>query len=193
MSLSAQSRRLGCSGGLAEVAGSLPLALAEHWRVEERSLEVEVLCISPLYPRVWREIARRGVSLEPNTQVSLAPLSDRSAQVWSLNSSSNDVTEKVSLSHVFIDIPWAFDREHLYGPPGEAYTDNPIRYASYCLAALRWLDEVEREENSREVTVKTVVHCHDWQASFFSIYQRLGWAPRAKTIFTIHNLMHQGL
>lgn len=185
LSLSAEQAPWSRSGGLAEVAGSLPSALAQLWQRSEVYDEVSVTCLSPLYPCVWREVALRGDRLEPGPMLSLSPLSESRAQVWMLHSSSNDHSRQ---GHLFIDIPWAFDREYLYGPPGGSYQDNPLRFACFCFAVIKWLNELD-EDNT-----ETVIHCHDWQASFLPIYLRYSVRRgKVKTLFTIHNLMHQGL
>ena len=197
-SLSAEQAPWSRSGGLAEVAASLPKALQHHWNGQKahsdrRNDLIEIYCISPLYPCVWREVNRQAQSLSPSLELSLEPLGDQNAQIWTLKDPiAND--SKVSLYHIFVDIPWAFDREFLYGGPGQAYHDNPLRFASFCLAALRWIDELNKLDQTNQEEIDTIIHAHDWQSAFLTIYQHEGWgAHTAKTLFTIHNLMHQGL
>ncbi|KHG64560.1 glycogen synthase [Thermus sp. 2.9] len=61
-----------------------------------------------------------------------------------------------------------FDREGIYG-----YPDDPERYLRFALAA----KEVARGFD--------LVHAHDWTAALLALY--------APTVYTIHNLAHQGL
>ena len=192
ISLSAEQAPWSRSGGLAEVAGSLPEALALHWREHRdhnsgEEVTTECISVSPLYPCVWREVARRGARLLPGQTLSLEPVSDSSAQLWTLDGAEGG--EHSEVTHVFVDLPWAFDRPQLYGPPGQSYPDNPARFASFCLAVLRWIDLIGEDTTGEE----TIVHCHDWQSAFLPIFHQRGWGnSQIKTLFTIHNLQHQG-
>ena len=203
LSLSAEEAPWSRSGGLAEVAGSLPKALAAHWAREER--EVEVWSVSPLYPSAWREVARRGLRLREGPHVPLAPLSYESAQLWYLSIDSDPSDESsVSRGHLFVDLPAAFDRDALYGPSGGAYEDNPLRFAALSLTAIRvpeafeeWLAGLHERIPALHFTsgvTDHLLHCHDWQAAFAPLLLQRGWArTQFKTVFTIHNLRHQGL
>lgn len=200
LSVSSEQAPWSRSGGLAEVTGSLPSALDDLWSAQ--GLEVEVWSVSPLYPSVWREAARRGITLNEGPLISLDPLEYQSARVWYLTSAHS------STLTLWIDLPEAFDRAAPYGPKGGAYEDNPLRFAALSLATLRlpealttWLSEVQglsdedpaQRSISREID-HHLLHCHDWQTSFAPIFLKLGWSStHFKTIFTIHNLRHQGL
>ena len=120
ISVSAEQAPWSRSGGLAEVTGSLPKALQQYWidhRDHSAYDKIEIHCVSPLYPCVWRELNRQGQRLTPIAEISLEPLCKLNAQIWILDEPTETDSE-VTLSHVFVDIPWAFDREHFYGPPG---------------------------------------------------------------------------
>src|SRR5262249_5243706 len=78
-----------------------------------------------------------------------------------------------------------FRRPALYGEGGGDYPDNAFRFALLSRAAL----VVPRAFGF----VPDVIHAHDWQAGPSLVYARGGDAPRARPVFTIHNLAFQGL
>ena len=82
-----------------------------------------------------------------------------------------------------------FDREHLYGPPEQAYEDNAERFSFFNLATLEMCTQIG--------FFPDVVHCHDWHTGLIPAYLNTLfrseplYAP-LKTLFTVHNLRHQG-
>jgi starch synthase len=92
---------------------------------------------------------------------------------------------------LLIDAPGLFDRDGLYtSDTGRDYPDNPRRFAVLVRAALEWA--------ARQPIRPSVVHAHDWQAALAPVYLKtlyrdhptLGGTP---SVFTIHNLAFQGL
>ena len=79
LSISAEQAPWSKSGGLADVAQDLPHALAQV-----RS-DFAILSISPLYPCVWKQVARQSLQLIEGGSVSLAPLSLEKASIWFLS------------------------------------------------------------------------------------------------------------
>jgi starch synthase len=162
------------SGGLADVAASLPRALATQG--------VHAMVVMPRYrsidPRA-HALARR---LEP-IDVPLGP---------------SHGTERVSIYEgrlpggrvpvLLIDHPW-FDRDGLYvDASGNEYPDNPLRYALLCRAAL--------EAAHRLDVWPQIVHGHDWQgglAVLMAARKAVAERPAPKTVFTVHNLAFRGL
>ena len=91
---------------------------------------------------------------------------------------------------------YAIDCPSLYARPGTPYQDargtewrdNPLRFALLAhVAALFGRDGAPHGWTC------DVVHANDWQAGLAPAYLALGPAPRAATLFTIHNLAFQGL
>ncbi len=91
---------------------------------------------------------------------------------------------------LLVDCPELYDRETLYGPNNTEYPDNARRFATLTRAALEFA--------GRQGTTPTLIHAHDWQAGLAPVYLRtlyrshpvLGGTP---SVFTIHNLAYQGL
>ena len=157
------------TGGLAEVAGALPDALAR--------LGHSVTIVLPRY---------RGVSIEG--------AESRNFTV-SLGSHQQAITvyERVLGDNVvaaLIDVPQLFDRDGLYGTPAGDFPDNAWRFAVFSRAALEYV----RVRGKRP----SLIHAHDWQAGLVPVYQKMelsndpvvGGVP---VVFTIHNLAFQGM
>jgi starch synthase len=91
---------------------------------------------------------------------------------------------------VFIAHPGYFDRDYLYGAGGHDYGDNPERFAFLSQAALDWAVASGEPYD--------VVHAHDWQAGLVPLllgcmFRTQASLTRLPTVFTIHNLAHQGI
>ncbi len=155
------------TGGLADVLGSLPPALAR--------LGDEVAVILPFY---------RGISIPPAGPILTLPV-----QVGP-HSYSVAVHEVVrhKVRYLFADCPRLFDRPGIYGEGGADYPDNHIRFAVLCQAALGVARSIFRPD---------VFHAHDWQAGLLPVYLResLALDPTffgVRCVLTIHNLGYQG-
>jgi starch synthase len=81
-------------------------------------------------------------------------------------------------------------RRGVYSEPGHEYGDNAERFAFFCRAALA----LPRLVGFRP----DILHLHDWHAALGAWLLRHEaqdepWAREAKSVFTIHNLAHQGV
>lgn len=94
------------------------------------------------------------------------------------------------LTIYFIEQPFQFDRDGLYGDEAGNYPDNAERFAFFSKAAvhlaryLPWQPEI--------------VHAHDWQTGLVPLlihhqHRTDGWIRPPATLFTIHNLAYQGI
>ena len=154
------------TGGLADVAGALPGALAERG--------VEVRLAMPGY---------RGVAL-PDA-------SPRGSVTVSLGGERVDGT--VVEGHLpgsglpvwLIEQASFFDRGGLYGEGGRDYPDNLARFTFFSRAVLQWVERAGWEPD--------VIHCHDWQTALIPVILRTERTRPPATVFTIHNLAYQGL
>ena len=150
-------------GGLADVAGSLPRALAD--------LGIDIRLIMPKY----RVAARKADDmqrvldavpvLKPTTRagcpVDMAYLPGSRVPVY------------------FIEHNDYFDREGIYGPPGGTYPDNPARLSFFCRAALAVIEALDFRPD--------VIHLNDWHTSLIAAYCKLRELPYT-TVLTAHNL-----
>jgi starch synthase len=91
---------------------------------------------------------------------------------------------------VLVEHAGFFGREHVYGPTGEDYPDNPMRFAFLSRAALEFA--------AREGERVDVVQSYDWPTGLVPVYLRTLYASApalagARSVFTIHNIAFQGL
>ena len=154
------------TGGLADVAGALPGALAPRG--------VDMRTLLPGYPAVMAALKRPKVVAEI-TECFAGPARLLSGKV-------------AGLALLVLDAPHLFDREgSIYlGPDGKDWPDNPERFAALSrigadIAAGRLGD-----------WVPDVVHGHDWQAGLLPYYLKKD-GTAVPSILTIHNIAFQGL
>jgi len=158
------------TGGLADIAGSLPVALAAQ--------RADVRLLLPAY----RDALKHAGALKTIAQFAVPGLAN-SVQLL-----------EGRLPHSSV-ILWLLDFPPAYDRPGNPYLDahgrlwpdNALRFALLARAAvmlalgqtsLRWKPDV--------------VHCHDWQTGLIPALLSQE-ANRPACVFTIHNLAYQGL
>src|SRR6266481_271802 len=158
------------TGGLADVVGALPKALA--------ALGHQVSVYVPRY--------RQTKLTEPQTVVRsiTVPFDDkyRFASVVTAGSSAG-------VRFYFVEYPPYFDRESLYGSSAGDYPDNAERFYLFTRAVL---------EASKILGVPQVFHCHDWQSALLPVMLRTLYSEDpafrdVANVFTIHNMGYQGL
>jgi starch synthase len=89
---------------------------------------------------------------------------------------------------MLLDAPHLFDREGgpYAGPQGD-WPDNALRFAGLSWAAA----EVARGGLANG-WAPDVLHAHDWQAGLAPAYLRYGGAGRVRSVITVHNIAFQG-
>ncbi len=156
------------TGGLADVVGALPLALAGH------GCDVRVLV--PAYPAVHGKLAG---------YTELAAYPDLFGGSGRLVSG----TTADGLKVLALDAPHLFERpgNPYLGPDGRDWPDNVRRYAALSAigASLARYGVGDWKPD--------LVHAHDWQAGLVPAYLEAGGPGRPPTVFTIHNIAFQGL
>ncbi|MHA2238955.1 MAG: glycogen synthase GlgA [Candidatus Hodarchaeales archaeon] len=159
------------TGGLADVIGSLPKALAANMD------HIDVFI--PLY----REIARSGYSLkqidfEKKIRIGTKYFTGRIHQI-----------KQKDHSIYLIDNYKLFrNRSQLYVKNGKDYHDNLERFVFFCKYALSVCGEHIPYDYD-------VYHCHDWQTALIPVYVKLSEHYKSKPplcVYTIHNLAYQG-
>jgi len=156
------------TGGLADVLGALPLALAR--------LGWDATVVLPRY---------RGITA--GTRVEAFPVSV-GGFVRAVGFDEASVADGARA--ILVDCPDLYDREAFYGSANADYPDNALRFAFLSRAALEFV--------ARRNRPPLVVHAHDWQAGLAPVYLStlysshpvLGGTP---CVFTIHNLAYQGV
>jgi len=154
------------TGGLADVAGALPGALAAEG-VAMRSL-------IPGYRPVMAAL-KKAEEVAKFADLFGAPARLLSARVGALD--------------LFVlDAPGFYVREGgpYGGPDGRDFSDNALRFAALAkVGALIGQGLVP-------AFVPDVVHAHDWQAGLTAAYLHYSEAPRPGSVITVHNLAFQG-
>lgn len=156
------------SGGLADVVGALPKALA--------GMDHEVAVLLPRSPGV--KAARQ---ILPSLTIPLGEMMRFPAIVGGPKSAG--------VRYFFVDDAEYFDREQLYGDRTGDYLDNAERFAEFSRAAIEFV---------KHVWMPDVIHCHDWQAALVPVLLRTVYAAdpvvrRVPVVLTIHNLAYQGV
>jgi starch synthase len=161
------------TGGLADVAGALPEALAR--------LGCETTLVIPAH----REALAKGLPIEPADIAFDVPIGTRLLPARILRCRLPDARAEIYL----VANDHCFDRPTLYGGAHD-YADNAERFVFFSRAALELACRLGRPFD--------LVHCHDWQAGLVPAYQKLLYAShdavaRARTVMTVHNMAYQGL
>lgn len=160
------------TGGLADVAGSLPVAL--------KRIGIEVRLVMPFY-RVIKEGGFKNQILINDLEI---PFGDRILKA--------DIFETFLAEDIpvyLVEREDMFDRPNLYGNSKVDYYDNLERFSFFSHAALK---------TSQAIGFKPdVIHCHDWQTGLVPAllkgsYKSSDSLSNAATVFTIHNMGYQG-
>lgn len=153
-------------GGLADVAGSLPQALA--------ALGHEVVVAMPAYPMVRGQLPEEAAiplefslqSNRPENAALILTVPERGVRHWLIECAGFEECR---------------DSQTLYRPGRDAY----LRFSAALMAACETFGPVP-----------DVVHCNDWHTAFVPVFVREKggdvWRDAA-CVFTIHNLAYQGV
>ena len=169
------------TGGLADVAGALPKALA--------ALGHDVAVALPFYGSIDRD--RFAAEIAISEVPVLLPAGARALRIWlTLLPGTESLPYPVKV--YLVEDPGLFARREFYVEGGLEYPDNALRFAYFCQAALRMLRPLE--------WMPDVIQCNDWQSACVPLYlahdpglagdPELGTVP---VLFSIHNLNYQGL
>lgn len=154
------------TGGLADVAGALPLAL--------NRIGFDVRTLVPCYP-VIREKLKKAV-----LEHEFSEFYGGKARI---------------LSATFNELPLLLlEAPHLYDRPGNPYVqadgqnwpDNAIRFAALARAG------ASIAQGLLKSWTPDIMHCHDWQAGLAPAFVHYDGLPHAKSVMTVHNLAFQG-
>ena len=165
--VASEARPFIATGGLADVIGSLPQALA-------KDATYDIRVVLPLYSDIKAEM-RRKMRFLGNIYV---PLSWRNQYCGVFSCVEDGIT------FYFIDNEYYFKRPGCYG-----YYDDGERFAFFSKSALEILPFVGFYPD--------ILHCHDWQTALSCIYLKTAYASRPeyqpiRALFTIHNIEYQG-
>ncbi|MBI5528839.1 MAG: glycogen synthase GlgA [Deltaproteobacteria bacterium] len=164
------------TGGLADVAGSLPVEIARAGH--------QVVVAAPLH----QTVDRAGSGVAASGKTALVPVAGRMepAEIFEAPLAGAPAGSYV----VLIGSPRYFDRKGIYGDAGGDYPDNAERFAFFSRAVL---------EAAKAVGFRPdIVHGNDWQTgpAFPHLKRTYAFDPffsGVRAVFTIHNIGYQGL
>ncbi|HDN79482.1 MAG: glycogen synthase GlgA [Chloroflexi bacterium] len=156
------------TGGLADVAGSLPKAL--------RALGHDVRVAMPRYGRI--SIEKFGLKLALDKVPVPMNKETESARIY-----QSTLGKDVPI--YFIDNAKYYDREGIY-----MYPDDAERFIFFCRAALEMLKCLDFKPD--------IIHCNDWHTAVVpnwlkTLYKDDPFFANTATVYTIHNLAYQGI
>jgi starch synthase len=154
------------TGGLADVVGALPAALAQE--------NVKVRTVVPGYPSVMKALSK-GKALRTFGEFFGGP-----ARLVEGKAAGLDL--------LALDAPHLFNRpgNPYLGPDGRDWLDNWRRFAA--------LSRITADVAMGMIPgyLPDVVHAHDWQAGLTFAYLHFAEGRKPGTVMTIHNLAFQG-
>jgi starch synthase len=156
------------TGGLADVAGSLPKAI--------HALGHDIRVAMPRYGRIRRD----QFNLEPALDTFPVPMDSHMVPA-DLVQTTLDGTVPVYM----VENARYFDRDGIY-----MYPDDAERFIFFCRGMLEGVKRLGWQPD--------VVHCHDWHTALVpnwlkTIYARDPFFARVASVYTIHNLAYQGV
>jgi starch synthase len=163
------------TGGLADIAGALPVAL--------RAAGQDVRVLLPGFPKIVS-----GVTNLTEVVVLPAPWGDR----------TRVLAGQIRVPGVPDIFAYVIDAPALYDRPGNPYEDaqrQPYGDNHRRFALLGWV-AAQLAQGADPHWQAQVVHAHDWHAALAPAYLAFSqpWGrPKIGTVFTVHNLAYQGL
>ncbi len=159
------------SGGLADVAGTLPKNIVDNG--------YDMRVVMPMYKSIKTEYKKMMTKIFTfNVQL------DWRNQTANLYECKWKTDQGNFLTYYFIQNDYYFERDGMYG-----YDDDGERFMFFSKAVLNMLPIID--------FCPDIMHCNDWQtgsicAMLSEVYRKTDFYKDIKTVFTIHNLKFQG-
>ena len=165
------------TGGLGDVCGSLPKALA--------ALGHDVIVFMPFYRQAKEWFERNDV--RPEAVGSAVPINWAN---WSTDASFfRTVLPGSEVPVVLVANDYFFDRDQIYSGHG-GIDDFLHRYTFFCRALIEGCELLD--------IAPDVLHAHDWHTALLPVYLHAGLRESdqfraTRSVYTIHNLNYQGV
>ena len=156
------------TGGLADVIEALPRALVK--------LGHEVAVFLPLYRGVKAtSVVMPSMTIAQGTRLRFPAIASGSLLR--------------GVRYFFLDDPFYFDRDGIYGDKNHEYPDNAERYTEFSRATI---------ELAKHIWMPDIFHCNDWQTAMVPALLRSSYADdpsvaNIPVVFTIHNIGYHGV
>ena len=155
------------TGGLADVLGALPKALAAAGE--------DVRVVLPKYGEIG-EAYRSQMTSVGSFYINLG---------WRRQYCGIESLAMNGITFYFIDNEYYFNRPYIYGVGG----DEAERFGFFSRAVLEMLPVID--------FFPDILHCHDWQTGLIPLMLRTQYEDEKyqaiRTVYTIHNLQYQGI
>ncbi|MDR2559994.1 MAG: glycogen synthase, partial [Oscillospiraceae bacterium] len=164
-----EAQPFAASGGLADVAGSLPKALVKEG--------CECTVVMPFYKNTIKEEQQKKFKFLTSFNI---PVGWRTQYCGVFTYTAPD-----GVAYYFLDNEYYFRREFgIYG-----YYDDAERYAYFSRAVLEMLFHIDYKPD--------VINSNDWQCALIPVYYHIYYRynevlKNIRNVFTIHNIAYQG-
>ncbi len=156
------------TGGLADVIEALPRALVK--------LGHEVAVFLPRYRGVKAtSVVMPSMTIAQGTRLRFPAIASGSLLR--------------GVRYFFLDDPFYFDRDGIYGDKNHEYPDNAERFTEFSRATI---------ELAKHIWTPDIFHCNDWQTAMVPALLRSSYADDSAVanipvVFTIHNIGYHGV
>lgn len=163
-----EAQPFAASGGLADVAGSLPKALAEEGH--------QCIVVMPYYTNTIKDDKKALISYVDHFYVSVG---------WRCQYCGVFRAELNGVTYYFLDNEYYFKRNFgLYG-----YYDDAERFAFFSRAICELIQRFDLRPD--------IINANDWQTALVPVYYNFFYnhqynMQNIHTVFTIHNIQYQG-
>ena len=157
------------TGGLAEVAGSLPKAIVQS----TKSYKIKV--VMPLYKKIIETYGKKLKFVGEDKLV----LAWRELYIGVFTIKLNGI------EYYFVDNKYYFNRDALYG-----HYDDGERFAFFSKSIFKVMEIIE--------SYPDIIHTNDWQSALVNVYLDISYKKQGiytdiVSVFTIHNIEYQGI
>ncbi len=173
--LTSESTPFAKTGGLADVSGALPKALAQRGHN-----------ISVFMPYFRQQIEPKNINF--NGRIDMFKVPTQYGCEWA---SVRILKISPNLVYYFLEYDRFFDRPRLYDWDGKEYEDNADRFIFFCRAAMEFAIFQKMKPD--------ILHANDWHAAMSCVYLKSDFYREhptywnCRSVLTIHNIGYQGI
>lgn len=166
------------TGGLGDVCGSLPKALAK--------LGHDVVVFMPFYRQARHWFDTHDADVHQVMQTVTISWANWTAEATFLRSK----LPGTEIPLVLVANDHFFERDHIYERDADGIDDFLMRYTFFCRAVIRGCELLD--------VAPDILHCHDWHTALLPAYLDSGLRNEphfrhTRSVYTIHNLNYQGV
>ena len=165
------------TGGLGDVAGSLPKALT--------ALGHDVVVFMPFYRQARQWFDKHQVSVHQLMPTVTLAWANWTAEATYLRATLPGTDVPV----VLVANDHFFERDQIYATAPDGTDDFLLRFTFFCRAVIRGCELLDLKPD--------ILHCHDWHTALLPVYLHSGLRnephfANTRSVYTIHNLHYQG-